>query len=55
MKRKAEFLECQFEATPEAAFLLEYQKNVLLTLLRDGFLTQEQFDECVRRLEHQKK
>jgi hypothetical protein len=55
LKRQAKFLSCQSEAAPDLAFLLEYQRAVLLTLLQEGLLTQEQFDACVRQLEGQRR
>jgi hypothetical protein len=52
--RQAKFLRCQSETAPDHAFLLEYQRAVLLTLLQEGLVTQEQFDACVCQLEGRK-
>ena len=53
MPKFAELLN--FSATPKAekAFLLEYQKAVLLTLQKEGIIDQFQLEECIRKLELQ--
>ena len=53
MPKYAEFLNCTGEPQAEKAFLLEYQKAVLLTLQREGIIDQFQLEECSRKLELQ--
>ena len=51
MPKFAEFLNCTGDSKAENAFLLEYQKAVLLTLQKEGIIDQFQLEECIRRLE----
>lgn len=53
MPKYAEFLEYTGTLKAEKAFLLEYQKAVLLTLQREGIIDQFQLEECIRKLELQ--
>ena len=50
MPKYAEFLK--FTGPPKAnkAFLLEYQKAILLTLQKEGIIDQFQLEECIRKL-----
>ena len=53
MPKYAEFLNCTGTPNAEKAFLLEYQKSILLTLQKEGIIDQFQLEECIRRLEKQ--
>ena len=53
MPKYAEFLKCTGTPKAEQAFLLEYQKAVLLTLHEEGIISQFQLEECIRRLKSQ--
>ena len=53
MQKYAEFLSCTGKPKAEKAFLLEYQKAVLLTLQKEGIIDQFQLEECIRKLEYQ--
>ena len=53
MPKFAEFLNCSDTLKAEKAFLLEYQKAVLLTLQKEGIIDQFQLEECIRKLECQ--
>ena len=53
MPKYAEFLNCTGTPKAEKAFLLEYQKAVLLTLQKEGIIDQFQLEECIRKLEYQ--
>ena len=53
MPKYAEFLNCTGSPNAEKAFLLEYQKAVLLTLQKEGIIDQFQLEECIRKLELQ--
>ena len=53
MPKFAEFLNCSDTPKAEKAFLLEYQKTVLLTLQKEGIINQFQLEECIRKLEYQ--
>ena len=53
MPKFAEFLNYTGTPMAEKAFLLEYQKAVLLTLQKEGVIDQFQLEECVRKLELQ--
>ena len=55
MPKYAEFLNSTGTPTAEKAFLLEYQKAVLLTLQKEGIIDQFQLEECIRKLELQGK
>lgn len=55
MPKFAEFLNCSDTPKAEKAFLLEYQKAVLLTLRKEGIIDQFQLEECIRNLELQSK
>jgi len=50
MPKYAEFLCCTGTPKAENAFLLEYQKAVLLALQKEGILDHIQLEECVRIL-----
>ena len=53
MPKFAEFLNCSDTPKAEKAFLLEYQKAVLLTLHKEGIIDQFQLEECIRKIELQ--
>ena len=53
MPKFAEFLNCSDTPKAEKAFLLEYQKTVLLTLQKEGIIDQFQLEECIRKMEYQ--
>ena len=53
MPKYAEFLNCTGTPKAEKAFLLEYQKSVLLALQKEGIIDQFQLEECIRKLELQ--
>jgi len=53
MPKYAEFLNCTGTPKAENAFLLEYQKAVLLTLQKEKLIDQFQLEECIRILELQ--
>ena len=53
MPKYAEFLNCTGAPKAKKAFLLEYQKAVLLTLQKEGVIDQFQLEECIRKLEYQ--
>ena len=55
MASKPELL--QYQAADEIGqdFLLAYQRSVLLTLQRQGFLNEMQCKNCVQKLEDQKR
>ncbi len=53
MPKYAEFLNCSGAPKAENAFLLEYQKAILLTLQKEGVIDQFQLEECIRKLELQ--
>ena len=53
MPKYAEFLNCTGTPKAEKAFLLEYQKAVLLALQKEGIIDQFQLEECIRKLELQ--
>ena len=53
MPKFAEFLSYSDTPKAEKAFLLEYQKAVLLTLQKEGIIDQFQLEECIRKLELQ--
>ena len=55
MASKPELL--QYQAADEIGqdFLFAYQRAVLLTLQRQGFLNKVQYKDCVQKLEKQEK
>ena len=53
MPKYAKFLNCTGTTKAEKAFLLEYQKAVLLTLRKEGIIDQFQLEECIKKLELQ--
>ena len=55
MASKPELL--QYQAADEIGqdFLFAYQRAVLLTLQRQGFLNETQYKDCVQKLEKQAK
>ena len=53
MPKYAEFLSCTGTPKAEEAFLLEYQKAVLLTLQKEGIIDQFQMEECIKKLKLQ--
>ncbi|MCF2595870.1 hypothetical protein [Pseudoflavonifractor phocaeensis] len=53
MAKKAEFVGSQNNERPGKAFLLEYQRSVLLALEQEGILDREQLADCIRKLEKQ--
>ena len=53
MPKFAEFLSCSDTPKAEKAFLLEYQKAVLLTLQKEGIIDQFQLEKCIRNLDLQ--
>ena len=53
MAKCAEFLNCTGKPTAEKAFLLEYQKAVLLALQQEGIIDPFQLEECIKKLELQ--
>ena len=53
MLKYAEFLNYTGAPKAEKAFLLEYQKAVLLTLQKEGIIDQFQLEECIKQLELQ--
>lgn len=52
MASKPELLEKQDDGTVSREFLLAYERSVLLSLQERGILTQQQYEECIRILEH---
>ena len=55
MASKPELLEYQAADKIGQDFLLTYQRAVLLTLQRQGFLNEMQCRNCVQKLEDQKR
>ena len=53
MPKYAEFLNHTGTLKAEKAFLLEYQRAILLTLQKEGIIDQFQLEECVKNLESQ--
>ncbi len=53
MPKYAEFLNHTGTLKAEKAFLLEYQRAVLLTLQKEGIIDQFQLEECIGKLELQ--
>ena len=52
MASKPELWEKQDDGTVNREFLLVYERSVLLSLQERGILTQQQYEECIRILEH---
>ena len=52
MASKPELWEEQDDGTVNREFLLAYERSVLLSLRERGILTQQQYEECIRILEH---
>lgn len=52
MACKPELWKKQDDGTVGREFLLAYKRSVLLSLQELGVLTQQQYEECVRILEH---
>lgn len=52
MASKPELWEKQDDGTVNREFLLVYERSVLLSLQEQGILTQQQYEECIRILEH---
>ena len=55
MASKPELLHDQAADEIGQDFLLAYQRAVLLTLQRQGFLNEMQYEDCVQKLEKQAK
>ena len=55
MASKPELLHNQAADEIGQDFLLAYQRAVLLTLQRQGFLNETQYKDCVQKLEKQAK
>ena len=53
MPKFEEFLNGSDTPKAKNAFLLEYQKAVLLTLQKEGVIDQFQLEECIRKLQLQ--
>ena len=53
MPKNAEFLNCTGTSKADKAFLLEYQKAVLLALQKEGIIDRFQLEECIKTLELQ--
>lgn len=53
MSHKTKFLKFTGDKKPDNAFLLEYQKAILLSLQEQEFMNSFQINECIKMLELQ--
>lgn len=55
MANEPELWERQDDGTVSQEILLAYKRSVLLSLQEQGLLTLQQYEECVRLLEHSRR
>lgn len=55
MAKEPELWKKQDGSTVSQEFLLAYKRSVLLSLQEQGLLTLQQYEECVRLLEHSRR
>ena len=55
MAKETELWKKQDDGTVSQEFLLAYKRSVLLSLQEQGLLTLQQYEECVRLLEHSRR